>query len=220
MRKQTIIEDSTKIAKLTIVSFFGVVKGHRMYNCLCECGKTKIIRGSALLTKNTLSCGCLNDKLASELSRKYCQTHGDTIGGKSIEYEAYIHMKARCYTKSNARYKNYGGRGIRVCNRWLGEHGFKFFLSDMGRRPDSNHSLERKKVNKNYTPSNCIWATSSVQAANKTTTVRLIVNGEKMYQSKLAKILCVSDGAIAYRIKKGESGNKIFRHFKNKQHVA
>jgi hypothetical protein len=216
MGKRIEILTGAKFGKLTVIEFHGTIKGHAMYKCACECGKTKIIRGSALVTKNTLSCGCYNYELAAKLSKTYCQTHGDTIGGKSPEYEAYMHMKCRCYCKKLERYKNYGGRGITVCKRWLGENGFKNFLMDMGRRPSNNHSLERKNVHKNYTPSNCVWATPDIQAANKTTTVRLIVSGVEVHQAKLARQLGVTPHAIEYHIDRGKNGDQIVNYFKNK----
>jgi hypothetical protein len=75
-------------------------------------------------------------------------------------------MKTRCYNSKDARYKWYGARGIRVCDRWL--HSFEMFLSDVGLRPSSQHSLDRyPNVQGNYEPDNCRWATRSQQAFNK-----------------------------------------------------
>jgi hypothetical protein len=81
------------------------------------------------------------------------------------EYIAWSNMKARCYNPKHKFYHNYGGRGIKICDRWL--HSFKNFLADMGHKPGSDYSLDRKNNDGNYEPKNCRWATREVQK-NKT----------------------------------------------------
>lgn len=82
-------------------------------------------------------------------------------------YPTYASMKDRCYNINNKSYHNYGGRGIKVCHRWLGKYGFDNFISDMGKKPSPNHSLDRIDNNSSYEPNNCRWATIHQQAANK-----------------------------------------------------
>lgn len=81
-------------------------------------------------------------------------------------YHVYRNMKGRCYDPNDKRYKNYGGRGIKVCDRWLGKDGFHNFKKDMGERPEGL-TLDRIDCNGNYEPSNCRWANYHVQAKNK-----------------------------------------------------
>lgn len=92
-------------------------------------------------------------------------TRGLRHGGSYIpEYDVWVAMKQRCQNPKNARYKDYGGRGITICSQW---ERWECFIADMGRRPDSQHSLERKDNNGNYEPNNCVWATRSEQQGNK-----------------------------------------------------
>lgn len=84
--------------------------------------------------------------------------------GSTPEYRAWYNMKSRCYTAKLPAYKNYGGRGIRVCDEWL--HDFPQFLKDVGKRPSPKHSLDRINVNGNYEPSNCRWVTKDIQIRN------------------------------------------------------
>lgn len=89
------------------------------------------------------------------------------VGGKQVrtpEYLAWMHMKGRCDNPKDRKYPHYGGRGVKVCKRW---YVYAAFLTDMGRRPSAQHSIDRKNNNGNYTPSNCRWATRSEQQRNK-----------------------------------------------------
>lgn len=84
-----------------------------------------------------------------------------------IEYNTYRKMHGRCENKNDAKYHNYGGRGIRVCTRWSGPFGFHNFYEDMGDRPKGRYSLDRINVDEGYSPDNCRWANDSVQGANR-----------------------------------------------------
>lgn len=81
-------------------------------------------------------------------------------------YRVYWGMRSRCYNSNTYRYDRYGGRGITVCKRWLGESGFKNFIEDMGVRPSMKHTINRINNDGNYEPSNCEWATKHQQMMN------------------------------------------------------
>jgi hypothetical protein len=134
-------------------------KGKR-WLCLCECGKRRWVLTANLSGGRTRSCGCWEKQ--SRLTNHLI--HGDSrVEARASEYRAWSHLKDRCLNPRNGAYANYGGRGIRVCKRWM---KYENFLADMGRRP-KNRTLDRVNNDGNYDPKNCRWATLSEQAYNR-----------------------------------------------------
>lgn len=142
--------------------------------------------------------------------------HGHAkANNRSPEWEAWKHMKSRCYNPNDEKYKNYGARGIIVCDEW--KNSFQQFLCDMGIRPSIQHSIERDNVNGNYEPKNCRWVHYKEQYRNKTNTVHLIVNGKATYQSEFARMLKVDNKTIRTHLKSGKTPDEIVCYFNKKR---
>ncbi len=133
---------------------------HVVCSCRCDCGADKVIRHSSLKSGYTRSCGCIARERMTVMNTK----HGECIGERSAEWSIWRGMHGRCYTRSSTSYPNYGGRGIRVCERWK---IFENFLADMGRKPFPSAQIDRIDNEGNYEPSNCRWVTPSQNSRNR-----------------------------------------------------
>lgn len=132
-------------------------------------------------------------------------------GSFTKEYKCWSAIKGRCLNPDNEWYHIYGGRGIKICDRWIGEHGFENFLADMGESPTPKHSLDRIDVNGNYEPSNCRWATWEEQANNKRNNIYIEHNGTTHTLCEWCKIFNVDTKRARKRYHRGLSFEKIFQ---------
>ena len=112
-------------------------------------------------------------------------------------------MKGRCTYSSTSQYHRYGGRGIQVCDEW--KDSFETFYADMGDPPSEKHTIERKNVNGNYTPENCVWATKKEQHRNRSDTAYLTLNGVTKPRIVWAEELGIHKDTIRSRINSGMS---------------
>lgn len=146
-----------RFGRLTAVYYISGSKSKKSkWHCVCDCGSTKEVSTGNLTNGKTKSCGCLT----SELTTKRNIKHGMT--NKKV-YKTWSAIINRCNNPNATRYENYGGRGIKVCDKWL---SFLGFYEDMGDQPEG-HSIERIDVDGGYSADNCIWIQNSKQAANK-----------------------------------------------------
>ncbi len=157
--------EGQRFGKLTVLSEDGLGRYGRMWLCACDCGGTARVASAHLRKGATKSCGCWRVEFAKTLNLSHGHTQ-DRI--PSREYNSWSGMMSRCGNTSSSHYANYGGRGIRVYERW---HNFAEFLAGMGPRPP-NTSLDRINNDGNYEPGNCRWATRKQQNNNKRTNIR------------------------------------------------
>lgn len=121
----------------------------------------------------------------------------------ATEYSVYTAMKTRCYNKKSVPYDNYGGRGIKICDRWLGPDGFVNFVADMGTRPDNSVSIDRIDNDGDYCPENCRWATSKEQSNNRRSNKKLFYDGVEYTEAELADKFNMNRSTLSRRIKAG-----------------
>lgn len=157
-----------RFTRLVVLSRQGTKNNQAKWLCQCDCGQQKEVSGNHLRSEFVRSCGCL----LQETSAARFRSHGKT---KTRVYRAWKAMRQRCSNPANEKnWKDYGGRGIRVCERW---QSFENFYADMGDPPEGT-SLDRIDFNGNYEPSNCRWATDMEQARNKRNNVLITYRGE------------------------------------------
>jgi len=173
--------------RLTVISAAASRNKKTCWNCICVCGNKKVVSGGSLKRGKTRSCGCLQ----REALKKNRTTHGKS---KTLTYGVWGAMKRRCYDEKNKHYKDYGGRGITVCERW---HKFEYFLEDMGEKPNG-FSIERIDNNVGYFKENCFWASPLIQSRNTRRNVSITFRGETKTIAEWSDLLGL-DRMKAYR---------------------
>ncbi|MBN3757249.1 hypothetical protein G3N95_30205 [Paraburkholderia sp. Tr-20389] len=193
-----------KFNLLTIVGEPEYIPGRpRRVTVQCDCGTIKDVPLRDIKTGNTKSCGCL--KFAPAI---FNQTHGHAKrGAHSREYDIWISMKSRCTRPTSQRWEQYGGRGIRVCERWM--TSFEAFFEDMGKCPDGL-SLDREDVNGNYEPGNCRWADDETQRNNRRNNRVIEYQGESMTLAQWSRKLGLNENIIEKRLKRNWPIDRAF----------
>lgn len=182
-----------RFARLTVQSFAGTRKGKRYWNCQCECGGSCVVTTTHLNTGNTKSCGCLEREALRQRSTKH--------GAKGTpEYRAWEHIIKRCCNPNVICYRNYGGRGIKVCAAW--RHDFASFLAHIGPKPSSEYSIDRIDNNGDYEPGNVRWAKRTTQARNTRANRMIEFRGERRCLTEWAEILGINLYTLHGRLNK------------------
>lgn len=160
---RVIDETGNRYGRLTVIERSSSVRGAAAWLCQCDCGNTTVVIGTLLRKEDgTRSCGCLSVEHLVAMNSTH--GHASSLNGYSPTYMSWLAMRDRCYRPTTRSYEHYGGRGIRVCDRW--RNSFENFLADMGERPEGM-TLDRIDSDGDYTPGNCRWADSITQRANQ-----------------------------------------------------
>lgn len=167
-----------------------------LWHCKCDCGNEKDIPANTLRNGRSKSCGCLNREEASKRALK----HGGCVNGE-LEgiYKTWQSMKKRCYEKSSNRYKEYGARGIKICDEWKDYSTFREWALKNGYK--KGLTIDRIDVNGNYCPENCRWATYKEQANNTRRNAYITAFGKTMTASQWEEETGIKQGTILSRIK-------------------
>ena len=189
-----------KINDWTILSFSGKDKfGQDTYLCVCKCGKKKNKNIYEILRGHSISC-----RSCSAKKRK--TTYSDIRNEKEYKRlkNIFSHMKQRCYNKNNPKYKTYGGNGIYICEEWMdSKTGFRsFFDWSLKKGYKQNLTIDRIDYTREYSPSNCRWATQSEQQNNKSSNIWITYKGTRMTLMQFSKKYNIPYETLSQRINK------------------
>lgn len=164
--------------------------GGKQYRCKCECGNITIVRSDHLKNGHTTSCGC--NKIMITSHRK----------SNTRMFKIWDKIKQRCYNHNDISYKNYGKRGIKMCDEWRNDF-MKFYNWSITHCYNDNLSIDRIDVNGNYEPNNCRWVDNETQQNNKRNTVYITYNGKTQSVSQWCRELKLNLSTVYYRAKRG-----------------
>ena len=189
------------VGLLTVIELAGVDRwGQMRWRCRCACGRMHVAAGGKLRRGEVKSCGCDKARRCAEANTK----HGHSVRGKlTPEYRAWSNMIDRCERVGNKQYRDWGGRGIKVCKRW--RNSFQAFLGDVGHRPSPNHTIGRIDNNGNYEPGNIAWQTRLEQCQNQRKNVKLTFKGETRCTAEWARRAGLQPATLWRRLKHGWS---------------
>lgn len=196
-----------RFGKLTVVKKIGRKNRSNYWQCHCDCGNDVNCYQYNLMRGTSTSCGCLR----SYYSKQSRNCHGESTG---ILYKKWSSIKTRCTNQNDPHYKDYGGRGIKLCDEWQEYWPFREWAYANGYQEDL--TIERKDVNGNYCPENCCWITGFEQASNKRRSVFLEYGGKKQTISQWSRELGIGKETIAYRVHAGWSAEECLFGKKNR----
>ncbi len=193
-----------RFGRLVVLHYTGKKEAAHTWLCRCDCGKDVVVFGSNLPRGNTKSCGCLH----SEVTIQGHTIHGyNRATGPAPEYSSHQGLLSRCYNPKNISYHLYGGRGVRVCERWRNGDGiksaFECFIADMGLKPSKRHSIDRMDNNGNYEPGNCRWATPQEQSSNTRRNTIVVFRGEQMILAQAIRVAKLNHFTVMNRLRRG-----------------
>ncbi len=189
-----------KFGEFTVLQFTGTTHEGAFWLCRCNCGNERTVRSGSLLCGRSKSCGCLKRRLTGERFTKHGQCD-------SPEATAWTHIKARTLNPEHPSWKDYGGRGITICDRW--RDSFAAFYEDMGPRPTPKHTIDRIENDGPYCKENCRWATRKQQSRNTRVTRFVDFRGERLPIAELAERFGFGKHVIGNRLDLGWDVERI-----------
>lgn len=198
-----------KFGRLTVITRAGTRGAYALWRCSCECGRESFVASASLRSGHTQSCGCL---LREAISR--ARTHGCARYKRATpEYGTWRRAISRTERQCVHRFDRYGGRGIKMCQRW--RKSFEAFIADMGHKPTAKHSLDRIDNNRGYwcgkaecpecgplgREPNCQWATKTEQMRNRISNHLLTFNGRTQTLTAWAEETGIGGPTIRYRLR-------------------
>ena len=189
--------------RLTVIKRAEIEKKEVYYLCKCTCGNEKIIRGKDLKYNKIKSCGCLNKEKTIERNTKHSLRH-------TRIYRIWLLMKNRCLNSKYHLFKNYGGRGITICNEWKNDF-MSFYNWAMTNGYQDDLTIDRIDVNGNYEPSNCRWATRLQQQRNTTRLRKITYKNETHCISEWAEILGLEYNTLYHRFRRNNYSEDVLK---------
>lgn len=187
-----------KFGRLTVIKLAYTKRASKIlyyYLCKCDCGNEHIVLKSSLLNGLTRSCGCYNTEIRAEKFRQRAKHHMTDTRLHRI----WEKMKGRCYCKTNPSYKNYGARGIAICDEW--KNDFKTFYNwSINNGYQDDLSIDRINVNSNYEPNNCRWVNQKTQQRNRRNNKLITYNNETHCLFEWAEIYGINPKLLSQRL--------------------
>lgn len=186
------LDVGSKFGKLTVLEYTHKKRpnGARIYKCKCECGNVSCVDVYSLRNGNTKSCGCL------------ANPYGVTATNNKRLYHSWCDMNRRCYDINGKNYKDYGGRGITVCDKWKNDF-IAFYNWAIANGYNDTLTIDRIDVNGNYEPNNCRWVNWETQRNNKRTTIKIVINGTVKSLKEWCRYLNLNYSMVYARYRKG-----------------
>ena len=182
-----------RFGRLLVLEKCGHIGKYIAWKCKCACGNETIVAVNNLQNGSTNSCGCL----AKELSSARRKTHGLT---NTTLHKTWKNIKTRCYNPNCQKYKNYGGKGILMCDEWLNDFN-SFYEWSIKNGWKDGLTIDRIDVDGNYEPSNCRWVDWKTQQRNKSNNIYVEFNGRKVCLKEYAELKGISYDKARYEVK-------------------